>query len=773
MTPGVFSLTRGILVTSVFLATFALLQPVTVAQVSAPAATRVVKEVDVVFEGPVTVDENRIRAQMSTREGTPFTDEAVERDIRSLYGTGAVENVDIRAANVPGGVKVTVIVKGRGAIGEIGFLGNTAFSNERLRKEIEVSVGDPVDDIRLSEAQQSIRETYEGKGFADVLVTYKTQPSTKPGFTSVIFEIDEGARGYIGDIIFEGNTVLSDRKLRGVIRSKEKTIWRLWGKAGKYNSTLINEDMRLVESAYQDEGYVYAEVTEVRREAAKGNKMDLIFVISEGEKYEVAGVEIEGITVFSKEELEPAILTEPGFPYSGSDVRGDEDMIRDYYGSRGYADAIVDTSILSAGPNLVNVVYRVTEGTKSYIRKVNIAGNTITQDRVIRRELPFAPGEELNTVKMKVGKDRLSNLNYFSEVDFRNNPTGVEGFKDVDVTVTEQSTGTINFGAGFSSIDSLVGFVDLTQTNFDLNDWPSFRGAGQRFNMSLRLGLQRRDFNMSFTEPWFMGQKLAFTVNTFYRDLFFLSDRFDQQNIGASFGLRKPLGEHAFIEGTLTLQQTRVDNIQPGSSATLFGDAGTFFAPKFDLTWVHDTRDSVFITRRGHRFEGGLMASGGGDVEIYGASFRGQQFISLPLDGILTFTGEARWVDNWGGNRVPIFERMFLGGANNLRGFDFREVGPKDATGEPLGGNVSLFGSVEYTFPIMEKVRGALFYDVGSISGDLPAAVGDGDMNANVGLGLRLFLPVGPIRVDYGIPTETDFFNDNSGRFQFNMGYQF
>ena len=772
MNPGVFPPKVTALFSAAIIA-LSSLSPVSVsAQFDAPAATRIVKQVDVVFDGPVTVDEARIRAQMSTREGTPFRDEAVERDIRNLYATGAVENVDIRAVNVAGGVKVTVVVSGRGAIGEIGFLGNMAFSNEKLRKEIEVEVGDPVDDIKLSEAQQAIRETYEKKGFSDVLVTYKTSPSTKPGFTSVIFDIDEGSRGYIGDIKFEGNSVLSSRKLRSLIKSKEKTLWRLWGAAGKFNSLLVREDVKIIEGAYQDEGYVYAKVTDIRKEPASSKKVDLIYVISEGEKYDVASVDLEGVTIFSKEELEPAIRAEAGFQYSGSDIKGDEEMIKDYYGARGYADAFVDTSILSAGPNLVKIVYRVTEGTKSYIRKVNIAGNTVTQDRVIRRELPFAPGEELNTVKMKIGKERLNNLNYFSEVDFRNNPTGVEGFKDVDVTVTEQSTGTVNFGAGFSSIDSLVGFIDLTQTNFDLNDWPSFRGAGQRFNMSLRLGLQRRDFNMSFTEPWFLGQKLAFTVGTFYRDLFFLSDRFDQQNFGANFGLRKPMGEFMYVEGTLTIQQTRISNIQPGSSAIIAAEAGSYAQAKFDLALVHDTRDSVFITRRGHKLEAGLMASGG-DVEVYGASFSGQQFFSLPFDSILSLRGEANVVDNYGGGRVPIFERQFLGGANNLRGFDFREVGPKDATGEPIGGNVSIFGSIEYTFPIIEKVRGALFYDVGSISGDLPAVVGDGDINSNVGLGLRLFLPVGPIRVDYGIPVESDRFNDNSGRFQFNMGYQF
>jgi outer membrane protein insertion porin family len=488
-------------------------------------------------------------------------------------------------------------------------------------------------------------------------------------------------------------------------------------------------------------------------------------------------VALDGITVFSQDELSPGIVTEAGFPYSGSQVKADEKMIQDYYGSRGYADARVETSILSGGPGQVKVLYRVTEGSKSFIQKVNIAGNTVTQDRVIRRELPFAPGEELNTVKMETGKNRLNNMNYFSQVDMRSIDTGAEGFKDVNIDVVEKSTGTINFGAGFSSIDSLVGFMDLTQTNFDITDWPSFRGAGQRFNLNARFGLQRRDFSMSLTEPWFLGQKLSFTTSLFYRNLFFLSDRFDQTEAGLSLGLRKPLGEHSYVDMTYTLQNVTIDGIDPNASQIIKDEEGEYLQSKLDFAYVHDTRDNLFITRSGHKVELGMMASGsflGGDVDAYGLNFQGAQYFNLPGDTILSFEGAWRTVDSWGGgdNGVPIFERLFLGGANNLRGFQFREVGPKDETGEPIGGGTSAYLTTEFTFPIFEKVRGAVFYDVGFVNLDAYDA-STANLNSNVGVGLRLFLPIGPIRVDFGVPTKSDEFNDSGGQFQFNVGYKF
>lgn len=766
----------------------------------AAAGRRIVRQVDVVFKGAATMDPARVRAQMSTREGEPYTDESVERDLRTLYATGAVENVDIQAVNVAGGVKVVVTISGRGGIGELGFLGNAAFDNDKLRKEIEVKVGDPVDDAKLSAAQQKILEMYQKKGFSDVLVTYDVSPSTKEGFSTVLFKIEEGGRGLIGDIRFEGNDNISSRNLKSKLSSKEKTFWRLWGKAGKLDNQAVLEDVRKIEQAYQDEGYVYVKVG-YRREAESDTKVALVFEITEGTKYEVAAVAIEGITIFSQDELTPAILTEAGFPYSGSDVRGDEKMIQDYYGSRGYADARVETRLSDAGPAKLNVTYSVYEGTKSFIRKVNISGNMKTKDEVIRRELPFSPGDELNTVQMETAQTRLENLNYF-ETKGEANPltvrpvsTEVDGFKDIEVNVTEKPTGSVNFGAGFSSIDSIVGFIDVTQTNFDISDWGDFRGAGQRFNMNIRYGPRRQDFNLSFTEPWFLGQKLAFTTELFYRNMFYLSqaDRYEQTNAGLSLGLRKPIGENAYFETTYTLQSIDL-NVQDDEdpSQLIRNEDGEFIQSKVDFGFVHDTRDSVFITRKGHKFEAGLMASGlGGDVEVWGGNIGGQQFFSLPGDTILSFEGMARFVDGWGNSGtsssdVPIFERLFLGGANNLRGYDYREAGPKDSTGEPIGGNVSLYASIEYSFPIIEKVRGAVFYDVGYVSTDITATngttggvknggpiVGDGEVYSNIGIGLRMFLPVGPIRLDLGLPLVKDDFTGDSPRFQFNMGYKF
>jgi outer membrane protein insertion porin family len=731
-------------------------------------AKKIVREVRVVAGGGAQIDEARIKANMSTRPGQAFEADTIERDIKNLYSTGLVENVEVTTQDSNGGVVVIVKVTGRGAIGEVAFVGNSVFDNDRLRKEVDVKVNEPVDESKLFTGANKIRDLYSKKGYADVKVDYQTQPLPTAGFVRVVYNITEGERGIIHDIRFEGLTALKEGALRSKLKLKEKRPWHLWGKSGKLNNDDLQEDIRTVERAVQDKGYVYAKVVQVRREPVKDDRVDLVFVIDEGKQYGVSDVAVEGNTVFTKEELSPALVMDANSPYSATGISADEKMLSDYYGSRGYADARIDTSVVPSGNGTVRIVYRITEGEKSFIRKINIDGNSKSKDYVIRRELAFAPGEEFNTVRIEKSKNRLQNMGYFSQVDIRNNPTGTPGYKDIDISVTEQSTGSINVGVGFSSIDSFVGFFSLTQTNFDIRNWPNFTGAGQRFNLDVRYGDKRRDFSLSLVEPWFLGQRLSLGGEVFYRDLYYLSDVYDQQNYGASVNLRKPIGEHAYAELSYTAQSVKIHNLDDDVSEEIRAEEGSFFESKFDLSFTHDTRDSVYLTRKGHKFTLAGLATAGGDVDAYGGSLEAAQYVSLPYDLILSFEGAAKVVNS----DAPIFERLFLGGANNLRGFDYRDVGPKDENGEPLGGDTSWYFTTEVSFPIVEKVRGAVFYDVGEVTGG-PGKFGGG-VNSDVGIGLRLFfLPTGPIRLDFGIPVSSDETNDSSGQFNFNLGYRF
>ena len=433
--------------------------------------------------------------------------------------------------------------------------------------------------------------------------------------------------------------------------------------------------------------------------------------------------------------------------------------------------------IREASDARVNIFYRVTTGTRKKVGRVNIQGNTKSQDKVIRREVPMRPGENFNSVDLDTTRRRLQNLNYFENVEVSSSNSSRDGFRDVNILVNEKKTGSVNFGLGFSSIDNIVGFINLEQTNFDIKNWGRFTGGGQRFSLTLRAGSQRRDFRLSLVEPWFLGKKLSLGTELYYRDQLFLSDEFDQTNIGGAVFLRAPIGRKAYIRGEYRLEQVEV-SVDSDASAAFQQEDGDFLRSALSLNYVYDSRDSNKLPRRGHKVDLGASISGGflgGDVDTYTISGSGTKHWNLLWDTILTARGSFAVVDGYGDTDVPpIFERQFLGGARDVRGFEFRDIGPRDAnSGETLGGSTSLFASLELTFPVTEKVRGAVFYDLGFVNEDA-WDFGGSDLASDVGVGLRLDLPIGPLAVDYAVPLSTpDDESDNGGQFNFYLNYQF
>ncbi|MCX7915518.1 MAG: outer membrane protein assembly factor BamA, partial [Verrucomicrobiae bacterium] len=441
-----------------------------------------------------------------------------------------------------------------------------------------------------------------------------------------------------------------------------------------------------------------------------------------------------------------------------------------------------------------DLVYQIREGELTYIERIPIRGNTKTKSKVIRRELAVAPGDIYNTVKVDASVERLKNLGYFSKVEATPEPTTVPGRKDLVINVEEQRTGSVTFGAGFSSIDKLVGFVELTQGNFDLFNPPTFTGGGQKLRLRLQLGTERKDYVLSFTEPWFLDQRLALGVDLFRRENTYQSRYYAEDRLGGAVRLEKALNEFLRAELEYSLQNIEL-RVDPTASKELQSQDGERLRSALSLALVHDTRDSVFLTTRGNRTEFSVELVGGpwgGDVNVYKLNAKTTFYFPLFNGHVLQLLAAAGVVDAFGStsgsgptvteivkgvpvqrkvNDVPIFDRYFLGGANTLRGFKYRGVGPRDVLGEPIGGNTYCNATVEYTIPIVERVRGAIFFDIGNVWAD--AYEFSTDFKANVGVGVRLNLPIGPLRLDYGHPVITDDVSGRAGRFQFSVGYQF
>ncbi len=625
-----------------------------------------------------------------------------------------------------------------------------------------------VNEADIQAGLRAIQEMYQKEGYSEASVTYELR-STPSGLTEVVYKIDEGGKSLLRDIEFVGNTAFSSSELRKQMKSKEISLLSKFTNSGKIQNEQLEADLLAVESYYRDNGYLNARVIDTRRVRVDDKRVDLVITIEEGAVHTVGQVAVVGPRAFSVGDLQPFLQTVSGQTFSSKKLKEDLEKIEEYYGSRGYADVRVTPTLDSAGSSVVDVTYDVYEGEKSYIRQIHIVGNNKTKDSVIRNELAVSPGQVYSNPKLEASKRRLENLGYFGSVDILPRETDSEDYKDVTIHVTERSTGTLNFGAGFSSIDNFVGFVEVTQSNFDIGNWPSLTGGGQRFRAAARVGTERRDFILSITEPWFMGKRVSVGGELFYRDLFFLSDFYDQSQYGTAFNVRRPLGEHSSLQAEYKLQNVEIGGIASNASPEIAAEAGDYLQSKVGLTYLIDTRDDLFMPRKGHRLSAGVSYSGlGGDVSNYGLELGGIQYWNGIWDTIFSLEGKFNVVD---GDDTPIFDRLFLGGANNLRGFAYRDVGPRDSVGEPLGGQTSAYASAEVTIPIIRSLRFALFYDIGVVSEDaydLSAAI-----NSNYGIGLRLFLPIGPIRLDYGIPVQSDEMNDSSGRFNFNMGYKF
>jgi outer membrane protein insertion porin family len=779
-----------------FLAVLIALPVIFSARMSAqvPGQAPVIKEINVQFVGPTTLSKQRVLDNLATKVGAPYNDRLVEEDIKSLYATGSVSNARIFAEPATGGLTVTVLLQGRSTVAEVLIEGAEAVPASKIRKEIATKPGGALSDSVLNEDRQKILKLYEDRNYTDVKVDPKTSemPDKK---IRVTFLINEGPKLVIRRISFTGNDSVLPKDLIKVMKTKTANLLSFLTHAGRLTPSQMDEDKEEIRKLYQNRGFADAKVTDVQTTPLPNGKgVDLVVSISEGSQYRVSKVTVEGSTIISPDDLVRYLRMRDGALFTPDGQAADLKKIRDYYGSRGYVDMVCQPQIDSAGQSQVVISYHIDEGVQSYVNLINVQGNTKTKDKVIRRELAVQPGGVFDTTLVDVSKTRLMNLNYFSKVDMAPQDTLVPGRKDLDVIVEEKKTGSFNFGAGFSSIDSLVGFAELQQSNFDLFNWPYFTGAGQRFRIRAQYGLQRQDFTLSLTEPWFMGYKVSVGGEFYYHGASFLSSVYNQSNLGGALQARKALTPFTALRGEYRLENIRIYNLTGnyGQQIADAGNASPYTKSALLLGLDYDNRDSLLLSRRGQAVNlTGVIAGGGlgGNVQDYGINIEAKKFFPLPKDCIFLAKGSVGLMTPWGSGtkgtvngQPPIFDELYLGGANDMRGFVFRGVGPKDQYGNPIGGNTSVYGTGEFTFPIIPRLRGAIFTDWGFVNASSwtfnPSTyyvngTSSGGLNGDVGIGARIELPIGPIRIDWGYPIMTDSWNRTSGQFQFNVGYTF
>ncbi len=817
-----------------------------------------VTEVKIEHVGPVSVSDELIRAHIRVKPGDLYLPGASTDDIHSLYGTGFFYNIRVADERTPNGVVVTYIVQGKPRLAEVFFKGNKKYSVAKLTKKLSSKVGEPLDERKVFTDQQEIFKLYQKAGYPRTVVKGTPTIYENRGQATVTFEITESPKVKIIDVQFVAAKAFSQRKLRGgflVSGGAFKKTRRHWmfswiTSHGFLKEEDFEDDKDRLTEFYHDHGFIDFEIKDVKFVNPTPRTMIVQLVLYEGRQYRIGSVKFSGNKIFStpqiiagmrhlhqtkggKSKVGPnGLPMDVGDIFKPKDYARDVEAVEDFYGSHGYIDV---TTTPGNAPGSLKVVrvpntetgtmdleFQIEEGQPSTIERIEIRGNTITKDKVIRRELAVAPGEVFDMVRVRRSRMRLENMQYFSKVDARPEPTEIPNMKNLVIAVDEGHTGHVTVGAGYSSLESLVGFAEYYQGNFDLFNPPKFTGGGQKFRLHVALGTLQQDYTMSFIEPWFLGRKLTLGVDLYYRNLAYqsLNNVYDEIRAGGRVSLSRTLLNNDFIIGSVSYTLEDVGIVlnppfhqfvnegnkptpkspdapgtigglgspggQPGGAVrpnipnAVLDEVGYHVLSKVGGSLAYDTRGGGQLPNKGQRTSLATEVVGGPlgfDKEFYKLDLNTAWYFKGFAPGhILEVVGRTGSAHSLESGDVPFYERYYLGGMYSLRGFNYRGISPRQpGLNEPIGGDTYWFGSAEYSIPIIEQEHGlslrfAMFYDIGDVD-SRSYGYTMSNFDDNWGLGLRINLPIAPIRLDYGIPIHHDYYNSGGGKFQFGVGF--
>lgn len=781
-----------------------------------PDEERVIGSVNVNIEGKQTVSKEAVYAHIRLRKGMKFDQRALDQSIRSIYSTGFYDFVDAkRKIDAKGNLELDFTIIPKFKVSQIAFNGNKVYSGARLQKEIETYAGAPLSEVGVKRDVDKLKAFYQKKGYSLAKITYSIERNEETGVGAVIFQIDEGGDIEIQNIIFKGDPRVEKQfgfwgKLGRFLFGKDTEDFDsvdllsemktdTWipivshiTDNGRFKEDEFQTDIEKLRKFYRDHGYLDVEIDDSKikfefPDADEQGDMDIVIDIVPNHQYKVGKVSFKGNTIegFDDAKLMQFVdyfdLTE-GNVFSPSQVEKLIEKIREYYGEYGYVDTIVR---VLRRPNVktgdIDMVIDVIESKMFYLESINIQGNSKTKSEVIIRELALEPGEVFDLHRMKISENRLKETRFFDEVTLSPEETNIPQRKNLKVTVKEGRTGNLTFGAGFSTVESLVATVEVTQSNFDYAHYKSyFQGAGQKFRIRGTIGLKSNQVIISFEEPWVFNRELAYGIDLYRTDSDYYSDYYSEMRLGATNYLRKRIYEK--IEARLAYKLELVDiyNVDNRIRGNVIPeqDIGNRTLSQVSLSFLRDSRDSYMTPTRGTRFELIQDLAGGpflGQTNLYRIEARAGWWIPTFEMGkqVFSIVGRTGSVQGYGGKDVPYFERFFLGGGYNMRGFKYRKVGRLDsATEEPLGGNTFAFASAEYSVEVFNPVRFAVFYDIGFVNSDSwdwdPS-----DYCSDFGVGLRILMMGAPMRIDLGFPLRAGDNNDDGMQFNFSFGTVF
>ena len=705
--------------------------------------------VTVEVRGASRVSPDAVRKVMGTQAGQELDLGKVREDVKAIYRMGYFRDVTFDTEEVPGGYRLTVIVAEKPIVGGVQIEGNKEVETADLRAVVTVKERSLFQEEKIKESIKKLTEVCQNKGYIDASVEASVAEDAE-GALRVTFRVSEGPKLKIERIAVNGNRFHAAKKIRKTMDTSVKGMFSFITDSGAFKKDVLENDVRKIEALYQNSGFLDSKISEP--EIARGKDGLVVTIrVYEGRQYRVGEIRFAGESGIPEETLRKNVKLTRGDLFNRDTLLSDLLALTTLVNDEGYAQALVSPGVEKRKEYPVaDVTYRFERGTKFRFGKVEISGNTKTMDRIVRRNLDVSDGRTYTATGLKTSKDHLTRTSYFKDVKISTEPSAVPGEMDVKVEVQEGPTGTLSGGLGYSSLDKVFGVVQLTENNLF--------GRGWKVTLNSQFGSRRTTFSIDFRDPHFLDSDFSLLLSAYNTQVEY--DDYERKSTGGRAGLGYNLSRFTNASVSFRHDSTKimaVDGTTPTLQIQDEIDKGKQITRSVGFNVTRNTTNRFIDPSRGGVQSGSVEYAGGplgGDTDFVKYFLNAKAF--YPVTASTVFSWNVLWghvVPTTGDEEIPIFERFFLGGPYSIRGFESRELSPRDPnTGEAIGGNKELVGNFEYVFPLFEEIgfKGVVFFDVGNTwpQGDWPW---DGEkLRFAAGTGVRWYSPMGPLRFEWG-----------------------
>ncbi|MEJ5299760.1 MAG: outer membrane protein assembly factor BamA [Thermodesulforhabdaceae bacterium] len=716
-------------------------------------------------EGNERIGADAIRSVIKTLEGQPFLQAKIQEDIKAIYNMGYFEDVGVEARDTPEGKEVIFKVKENPMVDVVEVKGNSGIDKKDILAAVQIKPHTVLKRKQLADDVQSILNLYHQKAYYEAKVDYTIEFPRDPRKAQVTFRIQEGKKFFVKKITFQGNKSFSERKLRSVMQTKEKSILLFWSKErGVLQRDTLEADVDRLTVFYHDNGFMDARVGTPKVEQ-RSDGFYIQVPIEEGPRYKVGSFRVTGDPIDTKENVAKKIQTKSGEHFSREKVRKDIQYLTRLCLDQGYARAEVEPHIHKDTKKLeANIELEVKKGTKVSIGRIEISGNTKTMEKVIRRQFQITEGETFSATKIENSEAKLKRLDYFEEVKVNPVDTESPDVMNINVNVKEKLTGHIGAGGGYSSDEGPFIGGEVTQRNLF--------GRGQMLSLRAHLGGSVQRYMLSFVEPSVFDSYYFFATDIY--DWLREYDDFTKDAQGFQVRTGRSFGNWSKFTVGYILENTSIEDVSEDASSIIKRQEGRHFKSSIILAAERDSTDHPFLPTKGSIIRVSVEESSsylGSETDFTKYEIAAGKYLPLFWKLVGLVKGEMGWIIKTGDKDILISDRFFLGGINSVRSYEWGELSPKDpVTGDKIGGTKYGLFNTELIFPIFEEInlKGVLFFDAGN-------AFAEGEQldiskfKMGVGGGLRWASPLGPLRIEWAYNPDPGP-GDSRSTWQFSMG---